>query len=234
MRSALRGLRGRGRPPPLTARQAEVVGLVARGYRTREIASALGVSERAITAHITRLMAKFRVPNRSGLIAAVMAAAGFGMPPTQRPPLTRVGAQAHLATLPEDEHQLYAHAPFLVAVTRGPDHIFTFVNRMWERVMGHRSLEVIGKRVLDVFPDAPPGSYAARERAYREGRPTTGKAWRSTWKQNDGTPREADLGYIYQPLRSSAGEIEGVLLIATEVDDAASSRRRSRPARDRP
>lgn len=220
MRRALRDLAGTAvKARTLTARQAEVVGLVARGYRTREIATALGLSERAVTAHMTRLMAQFGVPNRSGLIAAVMAAAGFGVPRSQRPPLTRVGAQAHLATLDDSEREQYADAPFMVAVTRGPQHIFTFVNRMWERVFGLRSADVIGRRIREVFPDAPANTYAARQRAYREARPATGKAWHYKWTSSDGTSHEADFRYIYQPIRTAAGKMEGVLLIATEGAD---------------
>lgn len=192
------------------------MGLVARGYRTREIAAALGVSDRAITAHLTRLMAKFDVPNRSGLIAAVMAAAGFGIPRALRRPLTRLGAQAHLATMDEGEQLQYLDAPFLVAVTRGPQHTFTFVNRMWERVMGLRAEEVVGRRVRELFPDAPRASYAARQRAFREGRATSGADWRFTLTRGDGAPRETALRYIYQPLRSADGRVEGLLLIATE------------------
>jgi PAS domain S-box-containing protein len=207
--------------PMLTARQAEIIGLVARGYRTREIAAALSISDRAITAHITRLMAQFGVPNRSGLIAAVMAAAGFGVPRSRRAPLSRVGAQAHLATVADEQAQ-YRDAPFLVAVTQGPDHIFTYVNRMWQRVMGLRARDVIGKTVIDVFPRASTTTYAARQRAYREGRPSTGKAWHYRWTMGDGTAREADFNFIYQPLRAAGGEIEGLLLIATEATEPAS------------
>jgi PAS domain S-box-containing protein len=205
--------------PTLTARQAEIIGLVARGYRTREIADALGISERAVTAHVTRLMAQFGVPNRSGLIAAVMAGAGFGVPRGKRAPLSRIGAQAHLATLDEDEQEQYRDAPFLVAVTRGPDHVFTYVNRMWERVMRLSGAEVVGRRVRDVFPNASPSTYAARQQAYREGRPSTGNAWHYRWTTSDGASREADFRYIYQPLRTAAGEIAGLLLIAVEAKD---------------
>jgi PAS domain S-box-containing protein len=205
--------------PAITAREAEILGLVARGYRTSEIADALEISARAVTSHLTRLMAKFEVPNRSGLIAAVMAAAGFGIPRSERAPLTRLGAQAHLATLDGSEGEQYMDAPFLVALTRGPQHIFVFVNRMWERVMGFSASDVVGKRVRELFPNAPRTSYDARQRAYRAGRPTTGTAWHFTWRLGDGTPRETDLRFIYQPVRNAAGRIEGLLLIATEETD---------------
>jgi PAS domain-containing protein len=119
----------------------------------------------------------------------------------------------------EDELPRYRDAPFLVAVTRGPDHVFTFVNSMWERVMDLRSRDVIGRTVRDVFPDASPDTYAARQRAYRGGHATSGSAWHYRWTTRDGIEREADFRYIYQPLRDAAGAIEGLLLIASETPE---------------
>src|SRR5207253_1871376 len=103
---AMTARRGPQRKPmaPLTPRQSRVVDLVARGRRTREIAKALGISERAVSAHITRLFSRYRVSNRAGLIAAVMAERSVdgGEDP--------------------DALRHYANAPFLVAMTRGREH----------------------------------------------------------------------------------------------------------------
>jgi len=174
--------------------------LLGRGYRTREVARALSISERAITAHITKLMAIFGVPNRTSLIAAGMTSSG----------------QARLATPDKRELDRYEDAPFLVAVTIGPEHVFRFVNKMWEQVMRLHSAKVVGRTVREVFPDASPVTYAARQRAFRQGRPTTGNAWHFSWTTAAGTSREADFRYIYQPLRNPNGEVEGLLLIASE------------------
>jgi DNA-binding CsgD family transcriptional regulator len=199
----------------LTARQAEVIALVARGYRTREIAAALAISERAVTAHVTRLMKQFAVPNRSGLIAAVMAAGTTG----GRRGIRAAGRGATVGDATLGEPDRYRNAPFLVAITKGPQHLFTYVNRMWERVMRLRASDVLGKPVLEVFPQAAPTTYAARQRAYREGRPSTGKAWHYRWTTSEGDSRDADFNFIYQPLRDASGVIEGLLLIATEADE---------------
>jgi PAS domain-containing protein len=152
-------------------------------------------------------MAHFDVPNRSGLIAAALMAP---QPVATRPSGRRVATA--------DEYDRYRDAPFLVAVTRGPDHVFTYVNRMWERVMRLGSSDVVGKRVRDVFPNASATTYAARQRAFREGRPSTGKAWHYRWTTNDGDEREADFNFIYQPFRDAAGRVDGLLLIATEAN----------------
>jgi DNA-binding CsgD family transcriptional regulator len=185
----------------LTSRQQEILDLLTAGRRTREIASALGISERAVTAHISRLMEEFRAHNRTELVAAVV---------------TAPGARAAASDV---DLMRYSDAPFLVAVTDGPSHVFRFVNDMWERVMHLRAKDVIGKTVSEVFPNASPVTYAARQRAFREGQPTTGNAWHYKWTSRDGRRREADFRYLYQPLRDRRGKVTGLLLIATEALD---------------
>jgi DNA-binding CsgD family transcriptional regulator len=58
--------------PSLTARQLEVLELVAGGHSNREIASLLRVSENGVKAHIARLLVKFGVPNRAALVRVAL------------------------------------------------------------------------------------------------------------------------------------------------------------------
>jgi DNA-binding CsgD family transcriptional regulator len=58
--------------PRLTARQLEVLELVASGRSNREIASLLRVSENGVKAHIARLLMKFDVPNRAALVRVAL------------------------------------------------------------------------------------------------------------------------------------------------------------------
>jgi DNA-binding CsgD family transcriptional regulator len=58
--------------PRLTARQLEVLKLVANGRSNREIAALLHVSENGIKAHIARLLVKFGVPNRAALVRVAL------------------------------------------------------------------------------------------------------------------------------------------------------------------
>lgn len=191
-------MRASKRSGAITPRQTEIVELIVRGYRVREVAARLGISERAVTAHLAKLKKGYGVPNRSGLIAAALASAGFAV---TSPP------------------RRFARAPFLVAVTRGPEHEFTYVNALWQRVMGLRSRDVVGRTARDVFPHRSRSTYAARNRAYRSGAPATGKAWHYRWSAADGQTREADFRFIYQPLRDRRGKVDGLLLIATEAAD---------------
>jgi DNA-binding NarL/FixJ family response regulator len=67
--------RGRGRagPSSTTPRQREVIGLVALGLPTKEIASRLGISQTAVKKHLSHLMSHYEVPNRPALVRAAIA-----------------------------------------------------------------------------------------------------------------------------------------------------------------
>jgi two-component system response regulator DegU len=58
-------------PNPLTAREIEILGLVAQGLRNREIADALEMGEQTVKNHLSVVMHKLGAPNRT---RAVMSA----------------------------------------------------------------------------------------------------------------------------------------------------------------
>ena len=50
-----------------------MLGLIAPGLTNKEIGHSLGITERGAAAHVSRLLACFRVPNRAGLIARTLS-----------------------------------------------------------------------------------------------------------------------------------------------------------------
>jgi DNA-binding CsgD family transcriptional regulator len=202
----------------LTAKQAEIVDMVARGYTNKEIAARQNVTLRAITAQLTRLMRRFDVPNRAGLIAAVMSAAGVGLPTDSPLPAGGLGAQLHIA--PGDPAAVYANAPFMVAVTLGPDHVYTFVNRLAAQVAGRTAVSLVGKRVREVYPDMDPLFAAALDQVYATGIPWSAGDAFVTWTHLDGTSREGKANLMFQPLRDAEGRVVGLLHIGAEAAGA--------------
>ena len=54
--------------PVLTAREVQVIELVAQGMRNREIAAALGISEETAQVHVKNILAKFDVKDRTAAV----------------------------------------------------------------------------------------------------------------------------------------------------------------------
>jgi DNA-binding CsgD family transcriptional regulator len=202
----------------LTAKQAEVVDMVARGYTNKEIAARKRVTQRAITAQLSRLMRKFDVPNRAGLIAAVMSAAGVGLPTGSAVPEGGFAAQLHIAS--GNPAAVYENAPFMVAVTLGPDHVYSFVNRLAAQVAGRSADSLVGKSVREAYPDMDPRFTSALDQVYASGVPWSAGGAVVRWTHLDGTSREGKANLMFQPLRDAEGRVVGLLHIGAEAAEA--------------
>ena len=58
----------RASKPALTAREVEIVSLVADGLRNREIATRLGVSEETVGVHLRNIFSKLNVNDRTSAV----------------------------------------------------------------------------------------------------------------------------------------------------------------------
>ena len=66
----LLGADGRRPGPVLTARQREVLGLLAEGRADKEIAAALGLSRYTASKHVAAIMARLDAPSRTAAVTA--------------------------------------------------------------------------------------------------------------------------------------------------------------------
>jgi PAS domain S-box-containing protein len=188
-------------PPHLTPRQVEVMQLLARGHTNRQIAEALGVSERAVKAHVSLLLEKFGVPNRAGLIARVLSAHNGG-------------------TGPAEQYDRYADASFIVQVLHGPEHRFAYLNRKFEEVTGLSAAKLIGRSVREAFPQLRADFLDSLDRAYRTAQPWHDENVPGKWRTDDGSERQRAFNLIYHPLRDATGSVIGLLLIGIVANGA--------------
>jgi DNA-binding NarL/FixJ family response regulator len=65
----------------LTAREAEVVRLMAGGYSNREIARALGTAEGTIKNHVSSILAKFGARDRTRAVLKALETGLLRVPP---------------------------------------------------------------------------------------------------------------------------------------------------------
>jgi DNA-binding CsgD family transcriptional regulator len=68
----------------LSAREQEIVELVARGLSNREIAATACISRNTVKAHLKRIFAKVGIASRAELAAAAARAEGGADEPVQR------------------------------------------------------------------------------------------------------------------------------------------------------
>lgn len=190
------GAQGSATSGPLSTRQAELVGLVSEGLTTKEIAARLRVTERAITARLTRLYQRFGVGNRAGLIARVLATEWNG----------------------DARFRAYLSAPFMAAVTRGPEHRYVFVNELAATVAGRPAETLVGRSLREAYPQIQPEFEQALDEVYRTGRPWAVAAAPARFQSFDGSFRDTKLNLIFQALRENE-KVVGILHIGTEVPD---------------
>jgi len=201
----------------LTRRQTDVLQLLLRGLSNREIATQLGISERAVKVHVSSLLQKFSVTSRSALIAKVLTALHSG----ER--LRRTMSLRTKARSLSARFKPYEQSPFMVAVTLGPEHRFVFCNEVAARVARRTRDRIIGRTVKEIDPDFEARFGKALDKVYKTGIPVTVGGAATGYVSGDGTAPNLVLDLIFQPLRCTDGLIEGILHIGTEITHLISS-----------
>jgi hypothetical protein len=188
-----------------------VLGLIANGLTNKEMAHTMGITERGAAAHVSRLLARFRVPNRAGLIARTLSNAIVGSPGDT---VAREGETLPLPEVIARVLEAYRTSAFMIGLTVGPDNVLVYVNEA-------------GKSMYGIAPElastshfatrrASGGTNAFREgseRAFRTGHPTTIETEQARWLRDDGTWSSGRFSCVLQPVRETTGSVFGILWI---------------------
>lgn len=192
----------------LTDRQRQVLDLVSIGHENKEIADLLGIGEQAVKQHVSLLLKKFAVPTRAALARTAMTMRLLGSVPAG------------------DTHYeyLFARAPLLIAMTRGPEHRITLVNRAFRECFGERPY--VGEPFGTAFPAANDVLRQRIERIYEGGPPYRNNELRLSFTLPDGTPRELYVSMIAEATRDPAGLQDGIAFFGWDVSDQVRARER--------
>ena len=191
-----------------------------RGLPNKEIAARLGIKRRAVEATLTRTYERLRVDSRSALIALVLSERGFGLALAQRAARPSAIGALGVPNAVDDQTRAYAEAPFMVAVTHGADHRYTFVNNAAAAVAGRTAESLIGRRIREVFPELDPQFIEVLDMCYRSGVPQSiGAPTVARMTREDGSVRERVVNLVFQPVRDATGAVIGLLHIGTEGSD---------------
>ena len=139
----------------------------------------------------------------------------------------RLAAAAQGATARQNERlsQLFEQAPAVIGHLTGPRHVFSFANRGFEELTGSRSLA--GRPVAQVLPELAGRSLIGLlDQVYATGQGFVAREVPvSLDRPGDGTAQPGLFDFAYQPTRDAAGQVDGILIHAVEVTEAAQARR---------
>ncbi|GAC1465782.1 MAG: hypothetical protein NVS2B16_07640 [Chloroflexota bacterium] len=122
-------------------------------------------------------------------------------------------------------HALFMQAPALIAVFRGPNHVFELVNPGFSEFLGER--DFIGQSIRDVVPDvADQGIFNLLDQVYTTGEQFVGNEAPISVNRPDGALHHGFFNFVLQPLRGTGGEVEGVMVHAVDVAEQVRARQR--------
>jgi PAS domain S-box-containing protein len=112
---------------------------------------------------------------------------------------------------------LFEQAPGVMAVVRGPEHVFELANQSYLQLVGHR--QIIGKTVREALPEVVgQGFFELLDRVYGTGEPFVGHALPVRLQLEPGGPLvERFVDFVYQPIRDASGAVSGIFVEGSDV-----------------
>lgn len=117
--------------------------------------------------------------------------------------------------------ELFAEAPSLMAVLKGPDHVFELANPAYLALIGHRPL--IGRPLVEALPElAGQGFAVLLDRVRQTAEPHVGRGVRVMLdRSRTGSLEERVVDFVYQPILDSRGEVSSIFVEGTDVTERA-------------
>jgi PAS domain S-box-containing protein len=117
-------------------------------------------------------------------------------------------------------HQLFQQAPGMMAVLRGPDHVFELVNDAYLQLVGYR--DFIGKAAREALPEVEgQGFFELLDQVYASGEHVVRSETPILLHRQPGGPLEQRfVSFVYQPIRDAAGRVTGIFVEGSDVTDA--------------
>jgi len=133
----------------------------------------------------------------------------------------RVMAERELQGQQTRLRQMFEQAPGLMAMLRGPEHIFEMANPAYLRVVGER--DVIGKPVREALPEVErQGFIDILDRVYRSGTAFVGSSIRIGLQRIQGEAEEERLlDFVFQPVTDADGNVGGIFVEGYDVTERA-------------
>jgi PAS domain S-box-containing protein len=122
-------------------------------------------------------------------------------------------------------HELFADIPLPVAYLAGPDLVFEFANDAYRHLVGRQDLS--GRPAAEALPElAAQGRTELITAVMESGQPFQGYETELFVPRGGGSaPEQVFVECLYQPVRGADGQVEGVLLLVSDVTAQVLERR---------
>ena len=116
-------------------------------------------------------------------------------------------------------HHLLMDAPALVAVLRGPGHVFELANAMYMQVVGE-TREIVGKPIREALPELHgQGLYELLDNVYNTGESFYGNEVPVKIETGKDEHKLVYFNFVYQPIHDEQGKVDGIFVHAVDVSE---------------
>ncbi|WP_343688901.1 PAS domain-containing protein [Chitinophaga sp.] len=114
-------------------------------------------------------------------------------------------------------------APIGIAIFRGREMVFEMANAMYLELITRPVETVVGRSLYDVLPEVKESVKPLLDNVWDTVTPHYGNEFPVTLVRH-GVPEVVYFNFVYQPLKNNNGEIDGVMVAATDVTAAVKAR----------
>lgn len=130
-------------------------------------------------------------------------------------------------------YNLLMHAPAMIAVLKGPEHIFELANKHYFAVVGP-GRDIIGKPIREALPELQgQGLYQLLDKVYESGNPFYGNEILVKIENEPGRLDDYFFNFIYNPIPDKDGKTEGIFVHAVDVTELVQAKHRAEESEER-
>ena len=124
-------------------------------------------------------------------------------------------------------YSLFMQAPLAIVVLRGPEYLIELANPFVCGIWGRRHRDVINRPLFEALPELRGQVWKGLlDQVYASGQAQSGSETAAQFqRRGDGALDTRYLNFAYTPLRNPHGQVDGLLVIASDVTDQVVARR---------
>jgi len=123
---------------------------------------------------------------------------------------------------------LFTQAPTAIAILRGRRYVIELANPPVCRLWGRRPEQVLGLPLFEALPEAAgQGVEELLDRVLTTGQPYVGTELPVRLARLEGgAVEDVYFNFVYEPMRDSQGQVEGIIVVASDVTEQVRARQR--------